>query len=109
MTEPVKTEQVNKGTWVEIHSVVLPAGERAQQVPADTQGVPLEMRVKGFLAAPAAVGDEVSIVTAAGRSLSGTLIEVNPAYSHGFGPPVPELAGVGAEVRVLLRERGRVE
>ena len=109
MTEQVKTEQVNKGTWVEIHSVVLPAGERAPQVPADTQGVPLEMRVKGFLAAPAAVGDVVSIVTAAGRSLSGTLAEVNPAYAHGFGAPIAELSRVGAEARALLRERGRIE
>lgn len=97
------TERVDKGTWVEIHSIVLPAGERAPQVPADTQRVPLEMRVKGFLAAPARLGDEVNIVTAAGRSLSGTLVEVNPAYAHGFGSPVPELTGIGAEVRALLR------
>ena len=103
------TERVDTGTWVEIHSIVLPAGERAPQVPADTQAVPLEMRVKGFLAAPAAPGDEVTIVTAAGRSLRGTLVEVNPAYSHGFGAPVAELCGIGVEVRALLRARGRVE
>ena len=102
-------ERVDTGTWVEIHSIVLAAGERAPQVPADTQGVPLEMRVKGFLAAPAALGDAASIVTAAGRSLSGTLVAVNPAYSHGFGPPVPELSSIGAQVRALLRARGQLE
>lgn len=103
------TERVEPGTWVEIHSIVLAAGERAPQVPADTQAVPLEMRVKGFLAAPAAPGEAASIVTAAGRSLSGTLSEVNPAYSHGFGAPVAELSGIGAEVRALLRARGQLE
>jgi hypothetical protein len=75
----------------------------------DTQAAPLEMRVKGFLTAPGAPGDEVSIVTAAGRTLSGTLVQVNPAYSHGFGTPIPELSGIGPEVRALLRARGLVE
>ena len=98
------TERIDRGTWVEIHRIVLAAGERAPQVPEDTQAVPLEMRVKGFLAAPAAVGDEVSIVTAAGRTLSGTLVEINPAYGHGFGVPIAELCGIGAELRALLRE-----
>ena len=102
-------ERVDKGTWVEIHSIVLAAGERAPQVPADTAAVPLEMRVKGFLCAAGAPGDRVNIVTAAGRSLTGTLAEVNPAYSHGFGAPIAELSVIGAEVRALLRARGKVE
>jgi len=103
------TERVDKGTWVEIHCVVLAAGERAPQVPDDTRAVPLDMRVKGFLAAPARLGDQASIVTAAGRTLSGTLVEVNPAYAHGFGTPIPELTGIGVEVRALLRARGQGE
>ena len=40
---------VPSGSWVELHRVVLPPGERAPQVPAETQRVPLELRVKGFL------------------------------------------------------------
>jgi hypothetical protein len=95
------------GSWVEIHRIVLPAGERAPQVPEDTKHVPLEMRVKGFLAAPAAIGEEVEIVTRSGRRLRGRLVEVNPAYAHGFGAPLPELVTIGEEVRRLLRgERG---
>ncbi|MBP1687645.1 MAG: hypothetical protein H6Q33_3788 [Deltaproteobacteria bacterium] len=94
------------GTWVEIHRVVLPAGERAPQVPADTAAVALEMRVKGFLLAPAALGDAAEIVTRAGRRLRGTVTEVNPAYTHSFGAPIPELSTVGEEVRTLLRKRG---
>ncbi len=98
---------IDKGTWVEIHRVVLPAGERAPQVPRDTQGVPLEMRVKGFLIASAILGDEAEIITPAGRRLRGILAESNPAYTHGFGPPIPELAAIGDEVRAMLRSRQR--
>ncbi|HXQ21736.1 MAG TPA: 2-amino-4-oxopentanoate thiolase subunit OrtA [Candidatus Acidoferrales bacterium] len=100
-------ELIAKGTWVEIHRIVLPVGERAAQVPEETKRVPLEMRVKGFLVAPAALGEEAEIVTRAGRRLWGTLTEVNPAYDHSFGPPVPELSTIGEEVRAILGDRGR--
>ncbi len=100
-------ELIEKGTWVEIHEVVLPAGERAPQVTADTREVPLEMRVKGFLVASAALGDKAEIMTPAGRRLCGTLTKSNPAYTHGFGPPIPELSAVGEEVKTMLRYRQR--
>ena len=98
------THKVEKGSWVEIHRIVLPAGDRAPQVPEDTRQVPLEMRVKDLLLAPASLGDEAEIQTPAGRILKGTLREVNPAYTHSFGPPIPELSTVGGEVRKLLRK-----
>jgi len=101
------TELIEKGTWVEIHDVVLEAGERAPQIPEDTRRVPLEMRVKGFLSAPAAIGEAAEIETLSGRHLRGTLVEVNPAYTHSFGAPLPELSSVGCEVRALLRDKGR--
>ena len=97
---------IAKNTWVEIHRILLTPGERARQVPEDTQNVPLEMRVKGFLVKPALLGDDAEIVTSAGRRLHGTLTAVNPAYTHGFGPPIPELTGIGEEVRAILRKRG---
>ncbi len=90
---------------MEIDRVVLPPGERAPQVPADTQRVPLEMRVKGVLAAPASLGEEAEIVTRTGRRLRGRLARVNPEYAHGFGAPIPELAGIGDEVRAILKTR----
>ena len=99
------TDRVGKGSWVEIHQIVLPAAERAPQVPDDTRQVPLEMRVKGYLLAPAAAGEEADVVTAVGRRLRGVIREVNPAYSHGFGAPIAELCGIGREVRALLRGR----
>jgi hypothetical protein len=101
-------EPIQKGSWVEIREVVLPAGQRAPQVPDDTQQVPLEMRVKGFLCDAAHIGETAEIVTAAGRRLEGTLTESNPAYTHSFGPPIPELSTIGREVRALLRKKGPV-
>ena len=117
-------ETVPEGTWVEIWRVLLPPGERAPQVPADTRRhrgnvaarlVGPGLAVKGyaeiyqiyivFLVSPGLLGTEVEIVTPAGRRLRGLLAEVNPAYRHGFGSPIPELSAVGGEVRRLLRER----
>lgn len=100
-------ERVAKGTWVELHRVLLDPGARAPQLPEATRRVPLELRVKGFLAHDSAPGEEAEIVTRAGRRLRGTLCEVNPPYTHGFGPPVPELSGVGGELRALLDARKR--
>lgn len=100
-------ELIEQGTWVEIHRVVLQPAERAPQVPEDTRQVPLEMRIRGFLAQPAALGEETGIVTAAGRQLRGVLSEVNPAYAHTFGSPLSELLNIGGEVRAVLRNRGR--
>ncbi len=99
------TGKIGQGTWVEIQRSVLPAGERAPRVPDDTRQLPLEMRVKGCLVAPASPGEEAEIVTAVGRRLRGVLREINPAYSHGFGAPIAELSGIGREVRALLPRR----
>ncbi len=101
------TELIEKGSWVEIHRIVLPAGQRAPQVPEDTGKVPLEMRVKGFLLESAPLGEEAEILTPAGRRLRGQLSAVNPAYDHTFGPPIPELSSIGTELRAILRKRRR--
>ena len=99
---------IEKGTWVEIHNVVLGANERAPQVPEDTRQVPLEMRVKGYLVAPATIGEEAEIETPTGRRLCGSLSEINPPYTHSFGSPIPEISAIGKSVRALLRDKGRM-
>lgn len=95
---------IKKGSWVEVHKIVLEPGERAPQVPEDTKKVPLEMIVKGYLKGDAKVGDEVEITTAVGRVVSGKLTAVNPPYDHGFGEPIPELITIGNEVREIIGE-----
>jgi hypothetical protein len=97
-------DRIAKETWVEIHRVLLNKEDRAPQVPQDTREVPLEMKVKGFLLHEASPGDEVEVITAAGRKIQGTLIAVNPSYDHTFGPPIPELSMIGREVRDILRK-----
>ncbi|MDI3548878.1 MAG: 2-amino-4-ketopentanoate thiolase alpha subunit [Halanaerobiales bacterium] len=99
------TEKIKAGTWVQIHQVILPAGERAPQVPDDTQEVPLELRVKGFLLDNGVVGEEVEIETYTGRRLSGILEDPHPSYEHKFGRPVHELLKIGRELRRILREK----
>ena len=102
------TELIARGSWVEIHNIVLNAGERAAQVPQDSRQVPLELRVRGFLVASAALGDEAEIETPTGRHLRGRLTTAYPAYTHTFGAPIPELSAIGGEVRAILREQGRI-
>lgn len=96
-----------KGDWVRIHNIVLEAGERAPNIPEDTQNVPLELWDKGFLLDEGAnIGDKVEVETYIGRKMEGTLIEVNPYYEHDFGKCVPELMYIGRQVRSLLEKDG---
>jgi len=91
------------GDWVQIRSTVLRPGERAPQVPPDTQAVPLEMKLKGFAMTRASLGEGIVIRTLTGRVAKGTLVSIDPGYPHGFGKVVPELLAVGPELRRILR------
>ena len=93
---------VKKNEWVRIHRIILQPSERAPQVPDDTKKCPLEMWVKGYLAADAEIGDEVSVTTITGRKETGTLKEVNPYYGHDFGKFIPELLAIDKQVREMI-------
>lgn len=96
-----------KGNWVRIHTVVLEVGQRANNIPEDTQNVPLEMWDKGFLLDDSAnIGDKVKVETYIGRVVEGNLLEVNPYYEHDFGKCVPELLYIGRQARELLSKDG---
>ncbi len=96
-----------RGDWVRIHNVVLEVGQRATNIPEDTQNVPLEMWVKGFLLEESAnIGDNVKVETYIGRTVEGKLLEVNPYYKHDFGKCVPELLYIGRQARELLSKDG---
>jgi hypothetical protein len=95
--------QARRGDWVQIYRLILPAGERAPQVPAETAGVPLEMWVKGFLEEKqAGVGTEVTIRSLTGRLLQGKLVDVKPHYEVNYGSPQIELLTIGTELRTIL-------
>jgi len=91
----VSPDQVAAGTWVEIEQVVLDPQERAPGIPEDTAAVPLLLRVAGFLAEDAAVGEPARVRTLIGRELDGVLRVVRPHYTHSFGDVVPELLTIG--------------
>lgn len=93
---------VKKGEWVRIHSIVLKAAERTAKLPEDTQKCDLQMWTKGFLQEDAEIGDEVTIKTAANRIEKGTLIEVNPYYTHSYGKFVPEIVAIDKQLREIM-------
>ena len=93
---------LQKGTWVCIKKILLPVGNRAALDPEDTRNTPLVMWTKGFLAADANLGDEVQVTTAADRVETGTLVEVDPYYTHSYGKCVPELVQIDRNYRAFL-------
>jgi len=96
--------QCQKNDWVQIRTVILQVGERAPQVPEETQAVPLVMLTKGFANAEAEIGESVSITAFTGLVMEGELVAVNPVYGHNYGEPVPELLQIGMELRQQLEE-----
>lgn len=96
-----------KDDWVRIHSIVLTAAERTAKIPEDTQKCDLRQWTKGFLQdESAAVGDEVTVKTAANRVVRGTLIEEGPYYTHSYGKFVPEIIEIDRQLRAIMSGEG---
>lgn len=96
-----------RGDLVQIHKVILTPEQRPEGIPACTKSVPYEAWIKGFLLDDEArIGDTVRIETFIGRELSGTLVEVNPMYTHHFGKPQPALLSVSIEAKRRI-EKGK--
>jgi len=92
-----------KGAWVRIHSVLMEAGNRAPGVPDDTKEVPYELWDKGFLVPEKAeIGEIVEVETITGRTISGELLEANPAYDHNFGEFIPEILMIDKQLKALM-------
>lgn len=103
-TPPAEGDRVLVGSWVEIQQIVLRAGERAPNVPADTGAVDFVARIRGFLVADASMGTQATVRTLAGRQLSGRLTAVNPRNPADFGNPIQELLRLGRDARRSLEE-----
>ena len=73
-------------------------------MPPDTAQVDFVARIRGFLIAPALIGDDVTVRTLVGREVTGVLTEVNPRNPADFGNPVPELLDLGSRARQALDE-----
>jgi 2-amino-4-ketopentanoate thiolase alpha subunit len=100
----IMSDMVKKGEWVQIHDIILKPEERTAKIPEDTKKVPLEIWVKGFLNADARMGDVVELTTRVGRTVKGTLVDVNPTYDYGFGDIyIPELLKISRQVKDIVR------
>lgn len=97
------TVRCQKGDWIEIHQAILQPSERSKDIPDDTRQVPLEAWIKGWAQSAAAEGEVVEIETPAHRKVEGTFTQMDPGYSHTYGPAVPELAPISGELRAMLR------
>lgn len=107
MTKGEHVKNALRGVLVQIHKVILTPEQRPEGIPACTKSVPYEAWIKGFLLDDEArIGDTVRIETFIGRELSGTLVEVNPMYTHHFGKPQPALLSVGMEAKRRI-EKGK--
>ena len=96
-----------RGDWVRIHSIVPKAEERTAKLPEDTMKCDLQQWTKGFLQdEEAKIGDEVTVKTAVGRLVEGTLIEENPYYNHSYGVFVPEIIEIDRQLREIMKFGG---
>jgi 2-amino-4-ketopentanoate thiolase alpha subunit len=95
-------DRCKPGDWVEVERVLLEPADRSPSLPADTAAQPLMVWVKGFAQAESSVGDELAVETMTGRVVTGRLSELNPGYFHTFGRPLPELTGIGRDLRARL-------
>ncbi len=91
-----------KGDWVQIENTVLKAGNRAPQVPEDTQKCDLKLWVKGIAQHEGNLGENMDIITVTGRKTSGTLVDINPRYIHDYGDFQPELLQVELQLKGIM-------
>ena len=98
------SDMVKKGEWVQVHDIILKPEERTAKIQEDTKKVPLEIWVKGFLNSDSKMGDVVEVTTIVGRTVKGTLVDVNPTYDYGFGEIyIPELLKISRQVKDIVR------
>ena len=88
---------VKKGTFVSAKAIILEADARAENIPKDTQSVPLVAWIFGELLGDANIGDQVSIKTPTGRIEYGILEEIEPIINVDYGSFVLELKGIGGD------------
>ncbi len=99
MTDPARC---TNGEWVEVERVLLEPADRSAALPPETAEKPMLVWVNGFATGEAGLGEDMTVETMTGRLVTGRLSAINPGYFHTFGNPIPELIGVGRDLRARL-------
>ncbi|HQG54797.1 MAG TPA: 2-amino-4-oxopentanoate thiolase subunit OrtA [Thermoleophilia bacterium] len=94
--------RARKGDWVEVECKLLDPADRSKNLPPETADKPLMMWVKGFARGEAAMGEELTIETMTGRTVTGALSAVKPGYYITYGDPLPELTHIGRDLRAQV-------
>ena len=94
--------KAKKGDWVQIENVILSAGERAPQVPVDTQNCDLKMWVKGEALSDVEEGNILQVRTTTGRIVEGYFVDVNQRYPHDYGDFQPELLKIERQLKGIV-------
>jgi len=94
--------RARKGDWVEVECKLLDPADRSKNLPPETADKPLMMWVKGFARGEAAMGEELTIETMTGRTVTGALSAVEPGYYITYGDPLPELTHIGRDLRARV-------
>jgi hypothetical protein len=92
------------GEWVEVERVLLEPADRSRALPPETAIQPMLVWSTGFATTEGGLGDEVTVETMTGRTVTGRLSAINPGYFHTFGNPIRELVSVGRDLRARLSE-----
>jgi len=90
------------GDWVEIERVLLEPEDRSANLPEDTASQPLVTWVKGYALSEADLGEDVSVETMTGRTVTGALSAIRPGYTHTFGQPPAQIVSIGRDLRAQL-------
>lgn len=93
---------ISKGTWVEVEEIVLTPENRAQNIPEETKITPLKAWIRGYCLENCELGDTVEVKTNVGRSVKGTVVDVEPGYYHTYGKYVKEISHVGQQAREMI-------
>lgn len=96
---------VSAGARVQVRQVLLEPQARAPGLPEDTAATPYVTRTRGILIDGGEIGDEVSIMTASGRRVTGALEVVDPGDTHTFGSPPPALVEAVSAITAMRRGR----
>lgn len=94
--------KAKKGEWVQVENIVISAGNRAPQVPEDTQKCDLRLWVKGIAQHDGVIGENMEVITVTGRKTTGNLVEINPRYIHDYGFFQPELLKVELQLKEIM-------